>query len=149
MSLAFQIYSFCLSGSDETLKSRVTHRASGFSAHESASRLEGELKRSLQLSAIFAPALHSGALGEAVSTEGFSPRSIAADICDRIEFYSSYEASVPADPSDCISFAPKYVDWIIDDRKSATTRLIGANGVAASGTCFLETAYLRESHSFL
>eukprot|EP01122_Echinamoeba_exundans_P017022 TRINITY_DN8823_c0_g1_i1.p1 TRINITY_DN8823_c0_g1~~TRINITY_DN8823_c0_g1_i1.p1 ORF type:complete len:308 (-),score=36.78 TRINITY_DN8823_c0_g1_i1:79-1002(-) len=121
-----KIFTFCLRGSEETLLQRVTNRSNGFAPHHRESRLQHEKSRSIELKHILDKKSLTGELGELVETDGRSPPEIANDIVQRIRTYST--PSIPPN-SMSVTFASKYVDWILDDLKLATTRRITASTI--------------------
>lgn len=106
----------------------MTNRARGWSPHHRDSRLEHDLKRSIELKHILDDAAQSqtGSLGERVETDGRSAPEIASDIAQRIREYSVVQ-SAPLERS--VTFASKYQDWILSERKVATTRRITASTI--------------------
>lgn len=133
-----KILTFRLRGSNEMITKRVQTRALSFSPHERDARLEWELRRCCELNAILDAKSMNGSLGEVIETDGREPSDIANGIADRLRFLLDCADSGLQDKSSnthSTTFATKYVDWILSDRKTATTRRVSSTTVIPdSGT---------------
>jgi hypothetical protein len=117
----------------------VKNRSNGMSPHHRDSRLEHEKKRSIELKRILDERSLTGALGELVDTDGRSAPEIASDIIKRIHTYSA-----PATTKEStVTFAAKYVDWILTDLKLATTRRITSSTIIPAQSTRSQPAVFR------
>jgi len=132
-----QIYVFCLKAETQQLVLRVEHRAAGFSEHEHLFRLEQELERCVVLSQQLDQQHEAMFVGEVIHTDGQRVQAIANGVLERLRHLAQLSRTSLDDCPERVqrlTFASKYVSWIVSDLKTATTRRVPREEPTANKT---------------